>query len=154
MDRFVKVLMKSSVAWLVIGITLKIVMATYPPWMISRPAQLPMNVAGFGGWVIQSGVCESTTYRRCEDSERRGGVPSPRSSASGAVRTAIPVRGAMPSGADLTVRWGRPRPRSLRVVAGRVGAMPQEAVGASADGRAARGAPPARSRHLPFRACQ
>jgi cytochrome c oxidase cbb3-type subunit 1 len=47
MDWFVKAFIRASLAWFAIGITLGVVMAAYPPWIIYRPAHAHMNVVGW-----------------------------------------------------------------------------------------------------------
>ena len=52
MDWFVKAFIKSSVAWLAIGMTLGVAMAMEPQWTVYRPAHLHMNLAGFVAMMI------------------------------------------------------------------------------------------------------
>jgi cbb3-type cytochrome oxidase subunit 1 len=52
MDWFVKAFIKSSVAWLAIGVTLGVAMAIEPQWTIYRPAHMHMNLAGFVAMMI------------------------------------------------------------------------------------------------------
>jgi cbb3-type cytochrome oxidase subunit 1 len=52
MDWFVKAFIKSSVAWLAVGITLGVAMALHPVWTIYRPAHMHMNLAGFVAMMI------------------------------------------------------------------------------------------------------
>lgn len=47
MDWFVKAFIRASLAWFASGITLGLVMAAYPAWVIYRPAHAHMNVVGF-----------------------------------------------------------------------------------------------------------
>jgi len=47
MDWFVKAFIKSSVAWLALGVTLGLAMAIHPVWIIYRPAHLHMVLLGF-----------------------------------------------------------------------------------------------------------
>lgn len=47
MDWFVKAFIKSSVAWLALGVTLGLAMAIHPVWVIYRPAHLHMVLLGF-----------------------------------------------------------------------------------------------------------
>jgi cbb3-type cytochrome oxidase subunit 1 len=52
MDWFVKAFIKSSVAWLAVGVTLGVAMALEPQWTIYRPAHMHMNLAGFVAMMI------------------------------------------------------------------------------------------------------
>jgi cbb3-type cytochrome oxidase subunit 1 len=52
LDWFVKAFLKASLTWLVIGITFGVVMATYPPWIVYRPAHAHMLVLGFIAMMI------------------------------------------------------------------------------------------------------
>lgn len=47
MDWFVKAFIKSSVAWLALGVTLGLAMAIHPVWIIYRPAHQHMVLLGF-----------------------------------------------------------------------------------------------------------
>lgn len=47
MDAFAKVFIRSSLVWLVAGITLGLAMAIHPAWVVYRPAHAHMNLAGF-----------------------------------------------------------------------------------------------------------
>jgi cbb3-type cytochrome oxidase subunit 1 len=47
MDWFVKAFIKSSLAWLALGVTLGVGMAAHPVWIIYRPAHMHMNLLGF-----------------------------------------------------------------------------------------------------------
>lgn len=47
MDWFVKAFIKSSVAWLALGVTLGLAIAIHPVWVIYRPAHLHMVLLGF-----------------------------------------------------------------------------------------------------------
>ena len=47
MDWFVKAFIRASLAWFTLGITLGLVMAAYPPWVVYRPAHAHMNVVGW-----------------------------------------------------------------------------------------------------------
>ena len=47
MDSFVKAFVRASLIWFTLGITLGVVMAAYPPWVVYRPAHAHMNVVGF-----------------------------------------------------------------------------------------------------------
>lgn len=47
MDWFVKAFIKSSLAWLALGVTLGVGMAAHPIWVIYRPAHVHMNLLGF-----------------------------------------------------------------------------------------------------------
>jgi len=52
MDWFVRAFIKSSVAWLAVGMTLGVAMALEPQWTVYRPAHLHMNLAGFVAMMI------------------------------------------------------------------------------------------------------
>jgi heme/copper-type cytochrome/quinol oxidase subunit 1 len=52
MDWFARAFLKSSLAWLGAGVTLGVVMAVYPPWIIYRPAHMHMNLLGFVSMMI------------------------------------------------------------------------------------------------------
>lgn len=52
MDWFSKAFIKSSVAWLALGVTLGVAMAMHPGWVIYRPAHLHMNLLGFVAMMI------------------------------------------------------------------------------------------------------
>lgn len=52
MDWFVRAFLKSSLAWLAIGVTLGVAMAAHPAWALYRPAHLHMNVLGFVAMMI------------------------------------------------------------------------------------------------------
>ncbi len=47
MDWFVKLFIKSALAWLGLGVTLGVAMAAHPLWIIYRPAHMHMNLLGF-----------------------------------------------------------------------------------------------------------
>ncbi|HZK78058.1 MAG TPA: cbb3-type cytochrome c oxidase subunit I [Gemmatimonadaceae bacterium] len=47
MDPFVRLFIKSSLAWLGCGVVLGVAMAAYPLWIIYRPAHVHMNLLGF-----------------------------------------------------------------------------------------------------------
>ena len=47
MDWFVKAFLKSSLAWLAIGVTLGGAMAVHPSWIVYRPVHVHMNLLGF-----------------------------------------------------------------------------------------------------------
>jgi cbb3-type cytochrome oxidase subunit 1 len=47
MDWFVKGFIKSSLAWLALGVTLGVGMAAHPVWFIYRPAHVHVNLLGF-----------------------------------------------------------------------------------------------------------
>lgn len=47
MDRFVRLFIKSSLAWLAGGVTLGVAMAIWPALVIYRPAHMHMNLLGF-----------------------------------------------------------------------------------------------------------
>lgn len=47
MDWFVKGFLKSSLAWLSLGVTLGVAMAVHPVWIIYRPVHIHMNLLGF-----------------------------------------------------------------------------------------------------------
>lgn len=47
MDAFAKAFIRSSLLWLVAGITLGLAMAIHPAWVVYRPAHAHMNLAGF-----------------------------------------------------------------------------------------------------------
>lgn len=47
MEWFVKAFLKSSLAWLALGVTLGGAMAAYPPWIVYRPVHVHMNLLGF-----------------------------------------------------------------------------------------------------------
>src|SRR6476646_815842 len=47
MEWFVRVLVKSSLAWLACGVTLGVAMAVHPQLLIYRPAHVHMNLLGF-----------------------------------------------------------------------------------------------------------
>lgn len=47
MDWFVKAFLKSSLAWLAIGVTLGGAMAIHPAWVVYRPVHVHMNLLGF-----------------------------------------------------------------------------------------------------------
>ena len=52
MDWFVKAFIKSSVAWMAVGITLGVAMALVPQWTVFRTAHMHMNLAGFVAMMI------------------------------------------------------------------------------------------------------
>lgn len=47
MDWFVKAFLKASLAWLALGVTLGVVIAAHPVWVVYRPAHLHLNMLGF-----------------------------------------------------------------------------------------------------------
>ncbi len=47
MDPFVRLFIKSSLAWLGCGVVLGVAMASHPTWIIYRPAHVHMNLLGF-----------------------------------------------------------------------------------------------------------
>lgn len=47
MDWFVKAFLKSSLAWLALGVTLGGAMAVHPAWIVYRPVHVHMNLLGF-----------------------------------------------------------------------------------------------------------
>ena len=47
MDWFVKAFLKSSLAWLGLGVTLGVAMAVRPAWAVYRTAHMHMNLLGF-----------------------------------------------------------------------------------------------------------
>ena len=47
MDWFVKAFLKSSLAWLALGVTLGAAMAGHPVWIVYRPVHEHMNLLGF-----------------------------------------------------------------------------------------------------------
>ncbi len=47
MEWFVKAFVKSSLAWLALGVSLGLAMAAHPPWTIHRAAHLHMVLLGF-----------------------------------------------------------------------------------------------------------
>ena len=47
MDWFVKAFLKSSLAWLGLGVTLGVAMAVHPAWAVYRTAHMHMNLLGF-----------------------------------------------------------------------------------------------------------
>ena len=47
MDWFVKAFLKSSLAWLALGVTLGGAMAIHPQWIVYRPVHVHMNLLGF-----------------------------------------------------------------------------------------------------------
>ncbi len=46
-DNFVRLFIKSSLAWLGCGVVLGVAMAAHPLWIIYRPAHVHMNLLGF-----------------------------------------------------------------------------------------------------------
>ena len=52
MQWYVRVFLKSSLAWLAAGVTLGLAMAIHAPWAIYRTAHLHMNVLGFVAMMI------------------------------------------------------------------------------------------------------
>jgi cbb3-type cytochrome oxidase subunit 1 len=52
MDPFIRSFLRSSLAWLALGVTLGVAMAVYPAWIAYRPAHLHMNLVGFVGMMI------------------------------------------------------------------------------------------------------
>ena len=55
MEWFVKALIKSSLAWLVAGVSMGVAIAVHPVWVVYRPAHFHMNLLGFVTMMI-SGV--------------------------------------------------------------------------------------------------
>jgi cytochrome c/quinol oxidase subunit I len=47
MDWFVKAFLKSSLAWLALGVTVGAAMAAHPAWIVYRPVHVHMNLLGF-----------------------------------------------------------------------------------------------------------
>src|SRR5689334_13464270 len=47
MDWFVKAFLKSSLAWLALGVTLGVCMGAHPAWIVYRPVHVHMNMLGF-----------------------------------------------------------------------------------------------------------
>ena len=47
MDNFVRLFIKSSLAWLGCGVILGVAMSAHPLWIIYRPAHVHMNLLGF-----------------------------------------------------------------------------------------------------------
>jgi cbb3-type cytochrome oxidase subunit 1 len=52
MDWFAKAFIKSALTWLGLGITVGIVMAIHPPWVVYRTAHFHMNLLGFVAMMI------------------------------------------------------------------------------------------------------
>jgi cbb3-type cytochrome oxidase subunit 1 len=52
MDWFVRAFLKSSLAWLVLGVTLGSIIAVHPPWILYRPAHAHMLLLGFVAMMI------------------------------------------------------------------------------------------------------
>ena len=52
MEWFVRGFIKSSVAWLALGVTLGLAMAIHPSWAVYRPAHIHLNVLGFVAMMI------------------------------------------------------------------------------------------------------
>lgn len=52
MERFVRAFLKASLAWLSVGVTLGVVMAMVPAWVVYRPAHLHMLTLGFVAMMI------------------------------------------------------------------------------------------------------
>lgn len=52
MDWFVKAFLKSSLAWLALGVTLGVAMAAHPAWTVYRPAHVHMVLLGFVSMMI------------------------------------------------------------------------------------------------------
>ena len=52
MDWFVRAFIKSSVAWLAVGVTLGVGMAINQPWVVYRTAHIHINLLGFVGMMI------------------------------------------------------------------------------------------------------
>lgn len=52
MDWFSKAFLKTSLAWLGLGVTLGVAMAIQPAWIIYRPAHMHMNLLGFVAMMI------------------------------------------------------------------------------------------------------
>jgi cbb3-type cytochrome oxidase subunit 1 len=52
MEWFVKAFLKSSLAWLALGVTLGLCMAAHPAWTIYRPAHAHMVLLGFATMMI------------------------------------------------------------------------------------------------------
>ena len=47
MDWFVRAFLRSSLAWLGLGVSLGVAMAVEPAWVVYRPAHLHLNLLGF-----------------------------------------------------------------------------------------------------------
>jgi cytochrome c oxidase cbb3-type subunit 1 len=47
MDWFVKAFLKSSLAWLALGVSLGVAMGAHPAWIVYRPVHVHMNLLGF-----------------------------------------------------------------------------------------------------------
>jgi cbb3-type cytochrome oxidase subunit 1 len=52
MEWFVKAFLKSSLAWLGLGVSLGLAMAVHPAWAVYRTAHLHMNLLGFVAMMI------------------------------------------------------------------------------------------------------
>jgi cbb3-type cytochrome oxidase subunit 1 len=52
MEWFVRAFLRSSLAWLGLGVTLGVAMAVHPAWTVYRPAHLHMNLLGFVAMMI------------------------------------------------------------------------------------------------------
>jgi Cbb3-type cytochrome oxidase, subunit 1 len=52
MEWFVKAFLKSSLAWLGVGVTLGLAMAVHPVWTVYRAVHLHMNLLGFVAMMI------------------------------------------------------------------------------------------------------
>jgi cytochrome c oxidase cbb3-type subunit 1 len=52
MEWFSKAFLKSSLAWLAVGVTLGVAMAVNPRWIAFRPAHVHMNLLGFVAMMI------------------------------------------------------------------------------------------------------
>lgn len=52
MEWFVAAFLRAALAWLGLGVTLGLVMAVHPAWMVYRPAHLHMNLLGFVAMMI------------------------------------------------------------------------------------------------------
>jgi cbb3-type cytochrome oxidase subunit 1 len=52
MDWFTRAFIRSSVAWLAAGVTLGVLVAAVPGWIVYRPAHMHMNLLGFVAMMI------------------------------------------------------------------------------------------------------
>lgn len=52
MDPFVRRFIRSSLAWLGVGVTLGVAMAVHPAWLAFRPAHMHANLLGFVSMMI------------------------------------------------------------------------------------------------------
>ena len=52
MEWFVRAFIKSSMAWLAVGVSLGLTMAIRPAWVVYRPAHVHINVLGFVAMMI------------------------------------------------------------------------------------------------------